>query len=57
MAKRAAHMDLDPLVVPIGDVPPGSFEDWLAGLEREDEPTVLSVSAAQLVAEGRAEAE
>lgn len=50
-------MELDPAVVPIGDVPPGSFEDWLTGLERDDEPTVLSVTAAQLVAEGRSETE
>lgn len=45
------------MVVPIGEVPHGSFEDWLARLERRDEPTTLSVSAAQLVAEGRAESE
>jgi hypothetical protein len=57
MAKRAEDFKNDPMIVPIGVPPAGSFEDWLAGLERGEEPTVLSVSAAQLVAEGRAEAE
>lgn len=57
MARRAQDIELDPAVVPIGDAPSGSFEDWLAGLERGDEPTVLPVSAAHLVAEGRAEVE
>ncbi len=57
MAKRAEDFKNDPMIVPIGDPPAGSFEDWLAGLERGEEPTVLSVPAAQLVAEGRAEAE
>ncbi len=46
------------MLTPIGDVPAAdAFDKWLAGLERGAEPTVLSVSAAQLVAEGRAEAE
>lgn len=39
-------MELDPFVVPIGDIPPGSFKDWLASLECGEEATVLSVSAA-----------
>lgn len=58
MAKRAEDFENDPVLTPIGDVPAvDAFDTWLAGLERGVEPTVLSVPAAQLVAEGRAEAE
>ncbi len=58
MAKRVEDFENDPVLTPIGGVPAAdAFDKWLAGLERGDQPTVLSVPAAQLVAEGRAEAE
>ena len=58
MAERATDLKLDPVVVPIGDIPePGAFDEWLAGLVRGEHPTVLSKPAAEFVAEVRAEAE
>ena len=57
MAKRAEDMDLDPSVVPIGDVPAkGAFDEWLASI-RGDGRVELSKSAAELIAEVRAGAE
>ncbi len=49
--KRAEDFKNDPMIVPIHVPPAGSFEDYFAGLERGEEPTVLSVSATQLVAD------
>jgi hypothetical protein len=58
MARPAADIEHDPVLVAIGDVPSEeAFDDWLAGLDRSDEPMVLPLPAAQLIAEGRAEAE
>ncbi len=56
MARLAKDIELDPVVVPILDERDLSMDDWLASL-LHDEPVELSISGADLVAEGRAEQE
>jgi hypothetical protein len=56
MAKRAEDLDLDPSVVPVGDAPTGSFDEWLASIHG-DGRVELTKPAAELVAEVRAGAE
>lgn len=53
MTKGAEDLDLDPLVVLIGDVhEEGTFDEWLASIHG-DGRVGLSKSAADLVAEVR----
>ena len=54
MARRAEDFELDPVVVPIPSDAEVSITEWLRSL-RHDEPLVLEVSGAELVAEARAE--
>jgi hypothetical protein len=56
MARRIEDLELDPAVVVIPDKYEITMDEWLASL-RGDEPTRLTVPAADLVAEARAEAE
>ena len=56
MARPVNALDPDPAVVPIVDDSDGSMDDWLRALVR-DEPSELSVTGADLVAEARAEQE
>ena len=56
MARRPEDFEIDPVVVLIPDAPTITMDEWLAAL-RTDGPVDLPVSAAELVAEARAEAE
>jgi hypothetical protein len=56
MVRRPEDFEIDPVVVLIPDTPKMTMDEWLAAL-RTDGPTELSVSAAELVAEARAEGE
>lgn len=56
MARRSEDIESDPAVVLIGDDGEQSVDEWLASLRRL-EPIELTVSAADLVAEARAEQE
>lgn len=56
MARRPKDLRPDESVVLIGEAPTGDMDAWFASLIR-NEPTELPVTAAELVAEARAESE
>ena len=54
MAKRVEDFELDPVVVPIIQDFDVTIDEWLASLRR-DEPLIMAVSGAELVAEARSD--
>lgn len=56
MAGAPKNLEDRPTVLLVAPPPAGDMDEWFASLVH-DEPTDLPVSAAELVAEGRAEAE
>ena len=55
MSRSSEVREFDPVVVPIVEEFEISMSEWLAGLRGDDEPVVLPVSTAELLADTRAE--